>query len=128
MNETTDKTRPQEDTDGEPSNVAETKEETGGRKTRGARPRNKPFDQEERQHLCGLAAVNSCTEKRITWNREFIGRVQSEIEAGGHPTEIFRKAGVGPEVIGRKRIERCVARWREKARREKKEDNERQGQ
>lgn len=28
---------------------------------------------------------------------------------------MFRKAGLGPEVIGYKRIERCVARWRDLA-------------
>ena len=37
-----------------------------------ARPRNKPFDAKERQYLCGLDAVDACTEKRITWNQAFI--------------------------------------------------------
>ena len=27
--------------------------------------------------------------------------------------EMFREAGLGPELIGYKRIERCVARWRD---------------
>ena len=114
MNGTTDRTRPQDESD-----ATGTTEESIGRKIHGGRPRNKPFNKTERQYLCALPAVDSCTESRINWNREFIGTVQSEIEAGAHPTEIFRKAGVGPEIIGRKRIERCVARWREKAKKEK---------
>ena len=35
---------------------------------------------------------------------------------GDSPTALFRKAGLGPEVIGSKRIERCVARWRDRHR------------
>ena len=123
MNATTDKPRLLDDVGG-PSNATPAEEGKDGRKTHASRPRNKPFDKEERQYLCGLPAVDSCTESRINWNSEFIGKVQSEIETGAHPTEIFRKAGVGPEIIGRKRIERCVARWREKARKEKAKEKE----
>ena len=86
-----------------------------------ARPRNKPFDAEERQYLCGLAAVDECGEKRITWNRYFIRYVEYELELGARPVDVFRSAGVGPEVIGRKRIERCVSRWRKQSKEEKDE-------
>lgn len=86
-----------------------------------ARPRNKPFDAEERQYLCGLDAVDECGEKRITWNRYFIRYVEYELELGARPVDVFRSAGVGPEVIGRKRIERCVSRWRRQAAKERNE-------
>ena len=33
---------------------------------------------------------------------------------GRRPSEVFRAAGVGPEVIGSKRVERCCARWRKR--------------
>ena len=90
-----------------------------------ARPRNKPFDAKERQYLCGLDAVDACTEKRITWNQAFIAYAIKELvrgcapsdifrRAGCAPSDIFRRAGCGPEVIGSKRIERCAARWRKK--------------
>lgn len=79
------------------------------------RPANKPFDAEERQYLCGLDAVDECGEKRITWNRYFIRYVEHALELGARPTDVFRSAGVGPEIIGQKRIERCAARWRRKA-------------
>ena len=86
-----------------------------------ARPCNKPFDAEERQYLCGLDAVDECGEKRITWNRYFIRYVEYELELGARPVDVFRSAGVGPEVIGRKRIERCVSRWRRQAAKERNE-------
>lgn len=86
-----------------------------------ARPCNKPFDAEERQYLCGLDAVDECGEKRITWNRYFIHDVEYELELGARPVDVFRSAGVGPEVIGRKRIERCVSRWRRQAVKERNE-------
>ena len=79
-----------------------------------ARPRNKPFDAKERQYLCGLDAVDACTEKRITWNQAFIAYAIKELVQGRAPSDIFRRAGCGPEVIGSKRIERCAARWRKK--------------
>ena len=79
-----------------------------------ARPCNKPFDAEERQYLCGLDAVDACTEKRITWNQAFIAYAIKELVRGRAPSDIFRRAGCGPEVIGSKRIERCAARWRKK--------------
>ena len=33
-------------------------------------------------------------------------------ENGESPTVLFREAGLGPELIGEKRIERCMHRWR----------------
>lgn len=76
------------------------------------RPRNKPFSEDEIRMLRGLDAVDSCGERRIIWNHAFIERAKERLAAGESPTDIFRRAGVGPEVIGHKRIERCVARWR----------------
>ena len=35
-------------------------------------------------------------------------------DAGESPTYLFREAGLGPEFIGEKRIERCMDRWRKK--------------
>lgn len=35
-------------------------------------------------------------------------------DAGESPTYLFREAGLGPELIGEKRIERCMDRWRKK--------------
>ena len=88
------------------------------RNDRKDRPRGKPFDEPERKYLCSLDIIDACTEKRITWNKTFIEYAEKELEAGSRPVDIFRGAGVGPELIGRKRIERCVARWRAKIKKE----------
>ena len=31
---------------------------------------------------------------------------------GGSPAAIFREAGLDPKIIGYKRVERCIARWK----------------
>lgn len=82
-------------------------------------PRNKPFSPSERRYLCRLDAVDSCTQTRITWNKYFIRHVEHELESGARPVDVFRSAGVGPEIIGSKRVERCVARWRKEAEKER---------
>lgn len=64
--------------------------------------------------LSRLAAVDGCTEKRITWNPDFAAWAMRQIKRGRRPSEVFRAAGVGPEVIGSKRVERCCARWRKR--------------
>lgn len=52
---------------------------------------------------------------RIRWAAWFRREVVSRTRAGEGPTRVFREHGLGPEVIGRKRIERCMARWRHDA-------------
>lgn len=34
------------------------------------------------------------------------------LPAGRKPVRIFREAGLDPRIIGNKRIERCIARWK----------------
>lgn len=96
------------------------------RRKQKTRPRNQPFSKEERQYLCALDVVDSCTEKRISWNRGFIEEAKKLLAEGHPPTEIFRSVGVGPEKIGSKRIERCAARWRKAIERERKENEAKQ--
>lgn len=83
-------------------------------KRRHPRPANLEFTKDEMARLNRLAAVDRCAEKRITWNPDFAAWAMKQIGAGRRPSEVFRMAGVGPEVIGSKRIERCCARWRQR--------------
>ena len=53
------------------------------------------FSPEEIKYLKSLPAVAEATSKRITY------------------TDDFREAGLDSALIGYKRIERCLARWRE---------------
>ena len=62
--------------------------------------------------LSSLPAVKAVKSGRIMYADEFKRRVAADCRRGESPVEMFRAAGLGPELIGYKRIERCVARWR----------------
>ncbi|NMM97699.1 HTH domain-containing protein [Bifidobacterium olomucense] len=70
------------------------------------------FTDEERRYLRSLAAVSRVTETRITYTMAFREECMRRYWNGESSTKIFREAGLGPEIIGHKRIERCIARWR----------------
>lgn len=71
------------------------------------------FTEEERRRLQTLPAVARVTETRITYTKAFREECMARYWRGESGTQIFREAGLGPEVIGHKRIERCLARWRD---------------
>ncbi|NLD20040.1 MAG: hypothetical protein GX663_07325 [Clostridiales bacterium] len=58
--------------------------------------------------------VVSVDEIRIIYSNEFKVHFMKEYLSGRKPTQIFREAGLGPESIGAKRIERSAARWRKR--------------
>ena len=74
----------------------------------------KGFTEQTASLLESLEAVDHIDRDagRIYYSEEFKRHVISSWHGGDSPTALFRKAGLGPEVIGSKRIERCVARWR----------------
>lgn len=74
------------------------------------------FDEATRAYLSRLPAVSRVGESRIFYADRFREQALREYMAGGSPVEIFRRAGMGPELIGYKRIERAFARWRQSAR------------
>lgn len=52
-------------------------------------------------------------EGRITYTREFRDDVVRRYMRGERPVTIFRSWGLDPKLVGHKRIERCIARWKE---------------
>ena len=48
---------------------------------------------------------------RIYYTNSFRTQATARYAMGDRPVDIFRDNGIGPEVIGYKRIERCIARW-----------------
>lgn len=56
--------------------------------------------------------VVSVESGRIRYTDGFRRRCMDAYEQGARPVDIFREAGLGPERIGHKRIERCISRWR----------------
>ena len=69
------------------------------------------FSDEEIQLLRGLPAVANVTRNRITYADSFKQVCTIRYLTGESPTKIFREAGLPPDLIGYKRIERCVDRW-----------------
>ena len=67
---------------------------------------------EELQMLRDLPAVANVSKDRITYSNAFKQVCVIRYLAGESPTKIFREAGLPLELIGYKRIERSVARWK----------------
>ena len=74
------------------------------------------FTAKERAYLLTLPAVESVTQGRIFYTEEFKADCMRRYHEGDSPARIFAEAGLYSDLIGYKRIERCVARWRESER------------
>lgn len=70
------------------------------------------FSRLEVEYLRMLPAIDSVTESRITYSRQFQIDCMRRYLQGEKPTAIFTSAGLSPSVIGHKRIERNIARWK----------------
>ena len=70
------------------------------------------FSSEEIAYLVALPAVSGVLRGRISYTRQFREECMRRYERGDSPVRIFREAGLGPELIGYKRIERCISRWK----------------
>lgn len=70
------------------------------------------FSRAEIRYLRSLPAVANVTASRITYADAFRDKATERYNSGDSPTRIFREAGLGPEIIGYKRIERAFARWK----------------
>ncbi|MBW3095506.1 hypothetical protein KIH75_09235 [Bifidobacterium sp. 64T4] len=76
--------------------------------------RNGKFTIKERAYLSSLPAVKNVSATRIKYEDWFRTECMCRYEAGESPVAIFREAGLDPELIGYKRIERCIARWKKR--------------
>ena len=74
------------------------------------------FTAKERAYLLTLPAVESVTQGRIFYTEEFKADCMRRYHEGDSPMRIFAEAGLYSDLIGYKRIERCVSRWRESER------------
>nr|WP_239512285.1 hypothetical protein [Bifidobacterium sp. SMB2] len=59
-----------------------------------------------------MPAVTDVVDKRIAYSEAFKVQCMTRYAAGDSPVQIFRDAGLDSSLIGYKRIERCIARWR----------------
>ena len=70
------------------------------------------FSPEEIKYLKSLSAVAEATAKRITYTDDFKRYCVVHYNEGASPVRMFREAGLDPALIGYKRIERSVTRWK----------------
>ena len=77
------------------------------------------FTAKERAYLSSLPAVKSVSASRIRYSDRFRVEVMCRYNAGESPSAIFREAGLDPKLIGYKRVERCIARWKQQERDER---------
>lgn len=71
------------------------------------------FTAKERAYLASLPAVKSVSPSHIRYTDRFKVEVMCRYNAGESPSAIFREAGLDPKLIGYKRVERCIARWKQ---------------
>ena len=71
------------------------------------------FTPEESAYLSMLPAVTNVSGTRITYAHEFKVACLADYLSGHSPSAFFRQAGLPPSLIGAKRIERCIARWKQ---------------
>lgn len=76
------------------------------------------FTADEAAYLRSLPAVQDVRDDRvIIYSEAFKRKCMQRYYAGETPSAIFRSAGLDPLLIGYKRIERCIARWRHSSKR-----------
>ncbi|WP_150383425.1 hypothetical protein [Bifidobacterium rousetti] len=63
-------------------------------------------------YLRSLPAVAAVSRSRIVYADWFREECMRRYQSGEHPVDVFREAGLDPKLIGYKRIERAIARWR----------------
>lgn len=72
----------------------------------------KTFTSEETDILRTSPAVIRTTSRRITYASWFRRYAVVMSRRGERPSDIFRGVGLDPGILGTKRIERCMNRWR----------------
>ena len=72
----------------------------------------KLFNQEQINMLLQNPNVEKCSEKSITYSKDFKVTAIQQWEAGVSPQEIFRQAGFNVSVIGLDKPKQCLKRWR----------------
>ena len=71
------------------------------------------FTLKEAAYLRSLPAVKEVSATRITYSDRFKVECVRRYLKGESARKIFRDAGLDPSLIGAKRIERCIARWKQ---------------
>jgi transposase-like protein len=71
------------------------------------------FNQKQISVIESISAVSKCSEKTISYTKEFKLKALKQYEEGIPPIEIFRQAGFDIQLTGRETPRRSLGRWRE---------------
>ena len=70
------------------------------------------FTIEQQELLKMNPNIEKVSEKSITYKDTFKLIAIDEYMKGKQPSEIFKQAGINPEIIGKENPKRCLSRWR----------------
>jgi transposase-like protein len=70
------------------------------------------YNEEQIKELLSNIYVARCSDKSITYTKEFKQLAIKQYELGMIATEIFRDANFNLELVGRDRRNDCLKRWR----------------
>jgi len=72
------------------------------------------YTEEQVQELSNNIYVARCSDKAITYTKEFKQLVIKQYEIGKVGVEIFRDANFNLELVGKNKIKDCLKRWKKK--------------
>jgi len=70
------------------------------------------FNEEQIKTLLQNENVARCSDKSITYQKDFKITAVKEYQKGFPPIEIFKRAGFIIDIVGHETPERCLHRWR----------------
>lgn len=70
------------------------------------------FTREQIKELLKNENVSKCSEKSITYTKNFKHNVLTLYEQGQTATEIFRQAGFNLDVVSKEQPDECLRRWK----------------
>ena len=72
---------------------------------------NRIFTKEETDQLSSNENISKCSERSIAYSKDFKIKAIKLYEQGSTPADIFRRAGLNINLIGRKTPKDCLRRW-----------------
>lgn len=72
------------------------------------------FNQEQIVLLLSNKHIAKCSQKSISYKNEFKVLAVNQYAEGMTATQIFRKAGLDPDLVGAQVPDECLGRWRRK--------------
>jgi len=70
------------------------------------------FAEEEIRQLLTNASVRTCTEKSVTYTQSFKEVSVKLYKQGLTSSEIFKQAGLDPNLVGKDQPSECLRRWK----------------